>query len=42
MNKIDINKNQFSDLVNLINNVFLPVKNFVSKEEFIEIINKKI
>lgn len=41
MNKIDINKNQFSDLVNLINNVFLPVKNFVSKEEFIEIINKK-
>ena len=43
MNKIDINKNQFSDLINLVNNVFYPLKNFVSKEEFKKIIdNKKV
>ena len=43
MDKIHINKNQFSDLINLLNNVFYPIKNFVSKKEFIQIIdNKKI
>ncbi len=41
MDKIDITKNQFSDLINLFNDVFLPLKNFVTKEEFLEIINNK-
>ena len=40
MIKININKNQFSDFINLINNVFYPLKNFVKKEEFLEIIYK--
>ena len=39
MNQININKNQFSDLLNLINDVFYPLNNFVSKKEFIQIIN---
>ena len=38
MNKIHITQNQFSDLINLKNDVFYPVKNFVSKKEFINII----
>jgi sulfate adenylyltransferase len=41
MNKINITKNQFSDLINLINNVFFPLKNFVTKNEFLEIIDNK-
>ena len=41
MAKIHINKNQFSDLINLFNDVFLPLKNFVSKKEFLQIINNK-
>lgn len=41
MNKIHISQNQFSDLINLINGVFFPLKNFVSKKEFLEIINYK-
>ena len=41
MNKIDITKNQFSDLINLVNKVFYPLKNFVSKEEFEQIIDHK-
>ena len=41
MNKIYINKNQFSDLLNLVNNVFLPLKKFVNKDEFLNIIQKK-
>ena len=41
MNKINITKNQFSDLINLINNVFFPLKNFVTKKEFLEIIDSK-
>jgi sulfate adenylyltransferase len=41
MEKIHINKNQFSDLINLRNDVFYPLKNFVSKKEFIKIINNK-
>jgi sulfate adenylyltransferase len=39
MNKININKNQFSDLLNLINNVFYPLNNFVSKKDFLQIID---
>ncbi len=41
MNKIYINKNQFSDLLNLVNNVFFPLKKFVNKDEFLNIIQKK-
>ena len=42
MDKINITKNQFSDFINLFNDVFLPLKNFVTKIEFLEIIyNKK-
>lgn len=41
MGKIHISQNQFSDLINLIHNVFFPLKNFVSKKEFLEIINHK-
>ena len=41
MKKIHITQNQFSDLINLKNNVFSPVKNFVSKKEFNNIIENK-
>ena len=41
MNKLHISQNQFSDLINLLNNVFYPLKNFVTKEEFLKIIYKK-
>ena len=41
MDKINITKNQFTDLVNLLNDVFLPLKNFVTKIDFLEIINNK-
>ena len=41
MNKIHINQNQFSDLINLVNGVFLPINNFVSKKEFIQIIDNQ-
>ena len=40
-NKMQITKNQFSDLINLLNNVFYPLKNFVSEKEFINIVNQK-
>ena len=43
MSNIYINKNQFSDLINLVNDVFFPLKKFVTKKEFTEIItNKKL
>ncbi len=38
MEKIHITKNQFSDLINLLNEVFSPLNNFVTKEEFLEIV----
>ncbi len=41
MVKISITQNQFSDLINLINGVFFPLKNFVTKKDFLEIILKK-
>ena len=41
MKKININEKQFSDLINLINGVFFPLTNFVSKEEFKQIIDNK-
>ena len=40
MDKINVTQNQFSDLINLINGVFFPLKNFVTKEEFFKIVNK--
>ena len=41
MNKINISKNQFSDLINIVNKVFFPLTNFVTKNEFLEIVDKK-
>ena len=41
MNKINITKNQFSDLINIVNKVFFPLTNFVTKNEFLEIVDKK-
>ena len=41
MDKIHITQNQFSDLLNLLNDVFFPLKNFVTKLEFLQIINNK-
>ena len=41
MNKIHINKNQFSDLINLFGYVFFPLKNFVSRDEFLQIVDIK-
>mgnify|MGYP001438857052 CR=1 FL=1 len=41
MQQININNNQFSDLLNLLNGVFFPLTNFVSKKEFLEIVNFK-
>lgn len=40
MNILNLNRNQFSDLINLTNNVFYPLTNFNNKDEFIEILNK--
>ena len=41
MDKINVTQNQFSDLINLINGVFFPLKNFVTKEEFFTILIKE-
>lgn len=42
MYKLNITKNQFSDILNLFHSVFFPLQNFVSKKEFLQIIyNKK-
>ena len=41
MQQITINDNQFSDLLNLLNGVFFPLTNFVSKKEFLKIVNFK-
>jgi len=40
MLKINLNQNQFSDLLNLINGVFFPLKNFVNKDQFLNILKK--
>ena len=40
---LQINKNQFSDLLNLLNGVFFPLKHFVNKVNFINILyNRKL
>lgn len=41
MLKISINKNLFSDLLNLYYGVFYPINHFVNKEEFLSILLKK-
>ncbi len=38
MKSLNLNQNQFSDLLNLVNNVFYPLKNFVNKSECRQII----
>ncbi len=40
MKFFNLNQNQFSDFINLSNNVFYPLVNFVNKNEFIEILEK--
>ena len=43
MANLQINKNQFSDLLNLLNGVFFPLKHFVNKVNFLNILyNRKI
>ena len=41
MNKLFINKEQFSDLLNLYYGVFNPLKNFVNKKSFKNILLRK-
>ena len=41
MLSLQINKNQFSDLLNLNYGVFLPLKNFVNEKNFKNILIKK-
>tara|TARA_B100001250_G_scaffold375734_1_gene363518 strand:+ start:129 stop:1178 length:1050 start_codon:yes stop_codon:yes gene_type:complete len=38
---INLNQNQFSDLLNIVNNVFYPLNNFVNEKEFIKILKTK-
>ena len=40
MKRFNLNQNQFSDMLNLVNNVFFPLSNFVNKSEFNSIIDK--
>ena len=40
MSKLSLTQNQYSDFLNLTNNVFYPLKNFVTQNEFELIINK--
>ena len=40
MFKLSLSQNQYSDLLNLTNNVFYPLKNFVTKNEFELIVNE--
>ena len=39
--KFKLNYKQYSDFVNLTNNVFYPLKNFVNKQEFNSILQKQ-
>ena len=41
MNKLDLNQKQFSDLLNLSNNVFYPLIKFNNKKEILSILKKK-
>ena len=40
MLRLNLNQNQFSDLLNLSNDVFFPIKKFVNKSEFEKILDK--
>lgn len=40
MLRLNLNQNQFSDLLNLSNDVFFPLKKFVNKNEFEKILDK--
>lgn len=42
MSKFNLNHNQFSDLINITNNVFYPLVNFVNKDEFNSILKKLV
>ncbi len=41
MNSLSISKEQFSDILNLSNGVFSPLKHFVGEEDFKNILLKK-
>lgn len=41
MQIFNLNQNQFSDLINLSNNVFFPLVKFVNRNEFIQILEKQ-
>ena len=41
MYNLNLTKEQFSDFLNLFYRVFYPLKNFVNREQFLNIINKK-
>ena len=40
MKRFNLNQNQFSDILNLTNNVFYPLKNFVNQTQFDSIIQR--
>tara|TARA_B100001057_G_scaffold495577_1_gene594957 strand:+ start:35694 stop:36728 length:1035 start_codon:yes stop_codon:yes gene_type:complete len=40
MKRFNLNQNQFSDIINLTNNVFFPLTNFVNKSQFENIVQK--
>ena len=40
MSKLSLTQNQYSDLLNLTNNAFYPLKNFVTQNEFELIVNE--
>ena len=39
--KFKLNYKQYSDFLNLTNDVFYPLKNFVTKNEFTSILKRK-
>ena len=40
--KFKLNYKQYSDFLNLTNDVFYPLKNFVNKNEFTSILKRKV
>ena len=40
MKRFNLNQNQFSDIINLTNNVFYPLRNFVNQSQFDSIIQR--
>ena len=39
--KFKLNYKQYSDFINVVNNVFYPLKNFVKKQEFNSILQNQ-